>query len=41
MLWNFIAAGMDRWKTGVSNAKYLVHLVHMNTLCVHRVLWCV
>ena len=32
--------GMDRWKTGVSNAEYFVHLVCMNGLYACRVLWC-
>ena len=35
--------GMDQWKTGVSNAEYLVHLVHlvcMNRLRACRVSWC-
>ena len=32
---------VDRWKTlhGVSNAEYLVHLVHLNRLHACRVLW--
>jgi len=30
---------MDRWKTGVSNAEYLVRLVHMNRLRACRILW--
>ena len=29
-------ADMDRWKTGVSNAEYLVHLVCMNKLSACR-----
>jgi len=29
-------ADMDRWKTGVSNAEYLVHLVSMNRLSACR-----
>ena len=32
--------GMDQWKSGVSNAEYLVHLVCMNRLRACRVLWC-
>ena len=46
MLWNFIArmllnmVGMDRWKTGVSNAEYLVHLLCINRLRACRVVWC-
>jgi len=35
-------ADMDQWKTGVSNVKYLVHLVRMDRLIksMKRVLWC-
>ena len=32
--------GIDQWKTGVSNAEYLVHLVCMNRLRACTVLWC-
>ena len=31
---------MDQWKTGVSNAEYLVHLVCMNRLRACTVSWC-